>query len=203
MAGKRSYTVPILYLALTIMAILLVLSYSKQLLTQQELTLKDGKRLASQYDYALIFADRLHDGAELLLQGNSSADMLKAAVRVGEADAVKAEAGGIFAAALDRGGSSADGESPHDRIEAALAALFDESGGAAIGLAEQEAPYSADQIERLQAVKDASAAMREALSRFRPPTVDAGYRSMAAGVDWVDAAASAAQSLLSLASELR
>jgi len=200
--GKRSYTIPILLVILTLMAILLVLAYSKLLLTQQERSIEQGRLLAEQYDHAVILANRLQEGAEALLQNGTEADRAHAAWLLGEADGVKKEALKLFAGASARAGSPS-GNATDQQLQAAMDALFAESGSALTRMTEQAEPLSADQTALLQAVRDSAASMSEALGRFHQPTVDSGYRSMAAGADWVDPALSAAGTLIEMAAQLK
>lgn len=201
MAGKRSYTVPILLIILTILAIVLVLAYSKLLLAQQDQAIKDGKRLSEQYNYTLIFADRLEGGAEALLQEHAATDRIKAARLFGEADSLKSEVLAMLTEAVDRSDTPSHEETT-DKLQAAVAALFSESDRTLSSLAEQAGPLTADQTGLLQIVHESAAGMNEALGRFRPPTVDSGYRSMSAGADWVDPALAAGHALIEMASKL-
>ncbi len=201
MEGKRNYTVPILLVIVTVMAILLVLAYSKLLLTQQQQAVEEGRRLADQYEQAVILANRLHDGADALLQG-AVADRVQAAWLIGEADGVKKEALKLFEGAT----AIADTPSSEDtaeQLQAAMDALFAESDSALHRMAEQTEPLSADQTALLQAVRDGAASMNESLGRFRLPTVDSGYRSMAAGADWVEPARQASHVLIGIAAQLK
>jgi len=201
MEGKRNYTVPVLLVILTVMAILLVLAYSKLLLAQQQRAVEEGRRLAEQYEQAAILANRLQDGADALLQGASS-DRLQAAWLLGEADGAKKEALKLFEGAIAKAGTPSS-EDTAERLQAAMNALFDESGSTLRRLAEQAEPLSADQTALLQAIRDGAASMNESLGRFRLPTVDSGYRSMAAGADWVEPARRASQALIGLAALLQ
>ena len=201
MTVKRTYTVPVLLIVLTLLAILMVLVYSKLLLTQQAQSIKEGKLLSEQYQDALIFADRLHEGAELLLQEHSTTVRAQAALLLGEAVGVKNDALSLLTEAADRSDSSSNAETAQ-QVEAAVAALFAESGIVIGGIAEQAGPITEDQTRLLQTVRDGAMAMDEALGRFRPPTVDSGYRSMAAGADWIDPALAAGQALIEMASKL-
>lgn len=200
MEGKRTYTVPILLVMMTVLSILLVLVYSKQLLSQQERAVEEGRRLAEQYEGAVILANRLQGGAEALLQG-AAADRPRAAWLLGEADGVKSEALKLFQVAAARAESPSE-EAPA-KLEAALDALFAESGSDLSRMAEQAEPLSSGQLALLQAIRDGAASMNESLARFRLPTVDSGYRSMAAGTDWIEPALEAGRALVDIADRLK
>lgn len=201
MEGKRTYTVPILLIIVTVLTILLVLAYSKLLLSQQRQAAEEGLRLAEQYEQAALLANRLQDGAEALLQG-AAADRPQAAWLLGEADGAKKEALKLFKDASSRTDEPSS-EDADKQLQDAMDALFAESGGVLSRLAEQAEPLSSEQKAMLQAVRDGAASMNESLGRFRLPTVDSGYRSMAAGVDWVEPALEAGRSLIEIAGQLK
>lgn len=197
MEGKRTYTVPVLLILLTALSILLVLSYSKLLLSEQMQKVEHGRLLAEQYEQASIFANRLQDGADALLQG-SAADRAHAAWLLGGADGTKQEALRLLLDAAER----SDPPSPVEtgELQAAFDALFADADDALNRLALQAEPLSADQTAWLQAVRDGAASMNESLGRFRVPTLDSGFRSMAAGAEWVAPALEAGQALIGIAS---
>ena len=78
MSAKRTYTVPILLVIITVMTTMVVMLYSKQLIGNQTKTTEEGKRLAEQYTETERFAERLWDAADLLLKDASPADRLRA-----------------------------------------------------------------------------------------------------------------------------
>ena len=203
MEGKRSYTIPILLIIITVMAVFLVMSYSKLLLSGQQQSIEDGRRLAEQYQEAALLANRLHDGADALLQGDAAATRAQAAWLFGEASGMKKEALKLFVDASGRSDSSSGSSPAAGQLQAAMDALFAEPESVLNRLAEQPEPLSAEQMSLLQAVRDGAASMSESLARFRPSTVDSGYRSMAAGADWVEPALAASRALIDMAAQFK
>ncbi|MBW5444900.1 hypothetical protein GE107_02325 [Cohnella sp. CFH 77786] len=202
MEGKRTYTVPVLLLILTVMAILLVFVASKLLLAQQKESKETGERLAQQYNYTLIFADRLREGADRLLRDESAANRIAAKKLLGEA----AMAGDVSLGLLAEASSRASGKPLKEALKPlseAMGKIMGEQSGSLYGVAEHEGPLTAAEKDLLAAVRDGAAAMKDKLSVFRPPTGDAGYRSMAAGAGWVDPAADAGRTLIDTAFKLK
>jgi hypothetical protein len=201
MSGKRSYTVPVLLLIMIVMAILLVLSYSKLLLTQQAQNGDAGQRLAERYNYALIFADRLKRGTESLLSDDAMASRLQAKAWLGEAAALKDEVAVLLAEADRRVSGQALAEALVPYVEA-MTKLSGEEDGWLVSVASHEGPLEQAEAGALQIVHDGAVRMQEALKQYRPPTGIAGYRRMAAGEEWTAHAVAAGQELIGMAGQL-
>ncbi|WP_123039806.1 hypothetical protein [Cohnella candidum] len=202
MASKRSYTVPVLLLIITGLAILLMLIYSKLLFTQQKEYTDAGKRLAERYNYALIFADRLGTGADLLLKDGSVADRLKAKKLLGEASMAGGETVGILAEASSRS-TGQSFEEAFKPVSEAMTRIMSEQAGNVYGVSEHEGALTAEEKELLTAVRDGASKMKEQLLVFRPPTVDSGYRTMNAGGEWIAQAVAAGQTLIDTAAKVK
>lgn len=199
--NKRSYTIPVLLLILTGMAILLVLVASRLLLVQQAEKAEDGQRLADQYTQTILFAGKLNDGAALLLEQGDLPSRLKGMARIGEAANAAAEAKRLLADALSRlSGLSAD--AALRSVSEAADRLVGDSQGVLYSIGERDGPLTAEEKRTLERVQEASVRMREALAGFHVPSGDAGFRSMAAGEGWVQPALEAADTLMKLAAEL-
>lgn len=198
---KRTWTVPILLLTITGLMILLVLASSRLLLVQLEHNRVKGQLLAERYNYALIFTSRLTEGANLLLQGEQSNDFRQAHLLWGEARGVSGEALQLLAEALSRTSGQSQAEAV-EQLQAAMETLTGEAGGWLLRFAERDGPLAAPEEEALRHLLADAEAMHEQLKRFRPPTLDAGFRQMAAGVDWVEPAAAASRQFLDLATQL-
>lgn len=200
MEGKRSYTVPILLLMMTGLAILLVLFFSKLLIAEQAANTEAGKRLAEKYQYALLFADRLHSGSDLLLREGPAPERLKAKMLLGEAVTASGETVGLLAEAVRRHTGQTYEEAYKSLLEA-MTAMIGEQSGKIYSVAEHEGPLTGEEKELLLAVRDAAAGMKEQLTTFRLPNSDAGYRNMAAGEGWSEPALKAADILTNLAGQ--
>lgn len=181
--GKRTYTVPVFLIIITVLLTLIVIFYSKLLLTQQSQTTEQGSRLAERYNYALIFVDRLHDGAEGLLQAQTESDCRKAMKMLGEATIASGEAAGILieAAHLTSGHNREETGKP---IVLAINKVIG-TGSAIATIADHEGPLTDQEIADLIVIRDGAAQLRETLNRFRPPSGEAGFRQMVTVRDWI------------------
>lgn len=201
MASKRSYTVPVLLVILTGMAILLVMLYSKVLIAGQDKSTEEGEQLAAQYGQAVLFAERLHDAADQLLKDSSMQERLQAKSWLGEAKIASEPAGTIFSVASSRSyGESLEAASRP--IVEAMARIMGREDGGIYGVAEHEGPLTEAEKAVLETVREGASAMRQALNGFRPPTLVAGYRQMAAGEGWVEPALAASGILVETAGKL-
>lgn len=202
MEGKRSFTVPVLLLIITVMAVLLVLAYSKLLLTQQAQRADEGRMLARQYKQAALFAAKLKEGADLMLRDDALQTRLQAKTRFGEAAGAAGETAELLAEASSRtSGQSA--EAALRPIAEAANAIVGASGGVLYGFAEHEGPLTADEKRVLEQVREEAGRMSRALAAFYVPSGDAAYRNMEAGVGWIDPARNAGEALTDLAAKLR
>lgn len=202
MASKRSYTVPVLLVIITVMAVFLVLAYSKLLLHQQQQTKEAGQRLAERYNYALMFADRLQQGTDLLLQSEEMKDRLKAKSLLGEAAGTAGETLGILADASRRSGGLSEEEALKPLSEAVTQLMGSPSGSLYV-VGEHDGPLTADEQRMLNVVRDGAAQMQQQLKQFRPPTGEAGFRTMNAGEAWVEHALAAGKTLVDTAAKLK
>jgi hypothetical protein len=202
-AGKRSYTVPILLIIITGMSIMLVMLYSKLLLAQQYQTTEDGQRLAERYNIAVRFAASLSEGTNLLLRDASAADRMRAKAMLGQTSFASGETVGILTEASFRS-TGQTREQALLPISMAMSKILHE--GKADNLqhvAEHDGPLSPEEKALLTTVSEGAAEFEQAIGRFRPPTVTAGYRNMAAGQGWVEPAAAAAKALEKMAAKLK
>ncbi len=198
---KRSYTVAILLMISVVLMTFIIISYSKYLLTKQTHTTDQGQQLAEQYNYALIFADKLHDGSEGLLNAKSETDRLRAARMLGEATLASGETLGLILAAAERSTGKSGEEEAQPFISAMNAVIGAESRMATIG--EHEGPLTEEESATLTLVRDGSAQMQQALSGFRPPSGEAGFRQMVTFREWVSNAVKASDALIQLAGKLQ
>lgn len=200
-AGKRTYTVPVLLIIIVVIAILFVLVYSKLLLAQQNEKTATGTRLAEQYNYALLFADRLGTGADLLLNGNTEADKLKGKHDLGAALTAAGETTGLLTEAAFKDG----GKSRKETAEPILLAMNAIIGldGKLNGIGEHDGPLTEDEKAVLTIVQAGASKLDTVLSGFRVPSGEAGFRQMSDGGDWVAAALEAKSIIEQIAAELK
>jgi hypothetical protein len=199
--NKRSYTVPILLILIVVLLTLIIIFYSKLILTQQTQTTDQGKRFAEQYVYAQLFADRLHNGVDGLLNAKSEIDRIRAVKMLGEANIASGETSGLLAEAshLDSGKSKEETAKP---VVAAMNTVMG-VGSVIATVGEHEGPLTKEEIAALSAIRDGSENMKNALIRFRPPTGEAGFRQMVTVGDWVNPALVATKALEELAANLK
>lgn len=200
-SGKRTYTVPVLLIIIVIMSTIIVIAYSKLLISQQQHTTDQGQRLAERYAYATIFADRLRDGTDGLLNAKSEVERLQAMKQLGEAVIASGETSGLFleAAHLDSG---LDREEAAKPIFLALNSFMGPDG-IITKLAEHEGPLSTGDSASLTIIRDGASQMQEELKRFRPPSGEAGFRQMMTLKEWVAPALDATQVLEKIAADLK
>jgi hypothetical protein len=198
--GKRSYMVPILLVIIVVLATLIMLFYSRLILTEQKQTTDQGLRLAERYGYAILFANRLHDGAEGLLNAKSEAHRLQAMKKLGEANIASGETAALLieAAHLTLGKPREEAGKPI--FKAINKVIGVGSKMAAIG--EHEGPLTTDEISTLTTVRDGVAKMEEALGRFRLPSGEAGFRHMVTVGDWINPAREASEKLEQMAADV-
>jgi hypothetical protein len=198
--GKRTFMVPVLFIIIMILLTLLIMFYSKLLLTQQTHTTDQGSRLAERYNYALLFADRLHDGVELLLETKTAGERVKAMKMLGEATVASGEMTGLFveAAHLTTGDKSEEVGKP---IILAISKMMGD-GSTLTTIGEHEGPLTDDENADLILIRDGTAQLQETLNRFRPPSGEAGFRQMITVGDWITPALDSSKLIEQIAAKL-
>jgi hypothetical protein len=199
--GKRSYTVPILLIITVVLSTLVVLFYSRLILTQQTQMTDQGQRLAERYSYSVIFVERLHEGVDGMLNAKSEVHRLQAMKKLGEANFASGETAGLLLEAAHLTSGEPREEAGKPIFEAINKVMGAGSTMATIG--EHEGPLTADEISTLTAIRDGAAKMEEALGRFRTPSGEAGYRQMVTIGDWISPALAASEILEQMAADLR
>ncbi|MFC3798261.1 hypothetical protein [Cohnella sp. GCM10012308] len=183
MSGKKKYTVPIMLAIITMLTFLIVVLFSRVLLDGQSLKTERGQRLASSYNYCILYATVLKDGSVGLLDADGEEARMQAAKMLGKLDVSAGECGtGVLVQSGTRTGQSQEDalaavSVPMQKISEALAPIG-ASGGA---LTEKE-----------RATLTAAAASADKLSgvlgAYTAPTGSDRFRQMEAGVDWVPVA---------------
>lgn len=197
---KRSYTIPVLYISLVLLMTFVIIAYSKYLLSEQSHITDKGKRLSEQYNYALLFADRLHEGSEGLLNAATVAEQMQAARLLGEANVASGETLGLLIEAASQSNGQSSEEAGKLLISAMNSLVGPESPLASIG--EHEGPLTDEERADLTVVRDGTAQMLQILDRFNPPSGEVGYRQMIRIGDWIESAAEAGTALEQLAEKL-
>ncbi|MFC4599349.1 hypothetical protein [Cohnella hongkongensis] len=197
---KISYTIGALLVAIVVLMTLVILGYSKYMLTDQASKTEQGQRLAERYVYAQLFAERLRDGAEGFLVAETEAERIRSAKMIAEARLAGAEALGLLVEAESEASGQSREEASKPILSAANAVFGAESPLAVIG--ESGAPLTEEEIAFLSAVRDGAADIGEALQGFRPPSGESGFRQMTALGEWRPHALEASRRLAELASAL-
>ncbi|KIL34605.1 hypothetical protein SD71_18320 [Cohnella kolymensis] len=179
--GKRSYTVPVLLIVVTVLSTLCIMFYSKSLLHDQREKTERGQRLAEGYNYAIMFAERLHSGAQGLLNGKSEAERLEAKEQLGAAVIAGEEAADFLIEALLHDMPAEPRDKEKKSIEDSMSAVLERIQTAG----EHEGALTEEERSELSRIAGTSANMSEALNLFRPPSGEAGYREMATGGVWI------------------
>jgi len=201
-SGKRKhYTIGALLISIVILMTLVILSYSKYILSEQQRTTEKGQRLAERYVYAQVFAERLHDGTEAFLVAKTEAERIRAVKEIAEARLTGAEALGLFieADSLTSGLSREEASKPI--LEAINAVVGAESPLATIG--ERDGPLTDEEVGFLTNVRDGASGIQQSLEGFRAPTGEAGFRQMASMAEWKPHAFEASKRLKELAEAIR
>lgn len=194
--AKRTYTVPVLLILITIMAILIVLLYSRQLLDEQSRKTEQGERLAESYGYCQTFAGLLREGSEAMLKADGAAGRLPAAQSFGKLEL----AGGECLDALAKSGTYSGQE-----LAAATKAAQEPIGkivAAAVSIGGHEGPLTEKETQTLTRLRDGGAKLEEKLNAYPLPTKEERLRLMASGDEWVQVAQQAVEELRKLAESL-
>lgn len=194
--NKRSYTIPVMLVIMTLMVLAIVILMSKYLVLQQEERLQDGKRLAEKYEEAALFAQKLQNGADLLLTSSGGREA-EGKMLLAQAAAHARHFADLLAEAESREKKIRVSEA-REQYAAEMEQLLGKLGAGG----EPGQWFSAPDPALLENVRDEAAKMSEALKSFRLPTVDAGFRMMAAGEGWLEPALAAAESWSNLAARL-
>jgi len=198
---KRSPAAAIVFVAIVVLLTFVVMAYSKYILSEQAHTTDKGMRLAERYGYALVFADRLHEGAESLLVAKTEAEKVRAVKSLAEARLAGGETAGLLVEAVHLETKKKREEAAKPIMEAMNAVIGAESPMATIG--ESEGGLTDEETAFLTNVRDGAAKIQETLGRFRPPSGEAGFRQMIKIGEWRGPALDAAAQLEQLAAALR
>lgn len=198
MPTKRSYTVPILLVIATILLFVIVVLFSKLLLTEQSAKTDKGIRLASSYNYCLLLANTLNNDVGDMAETDNAAARLPLKGKVGKLALATGECGtGVMVKAQTLNGST-----DKQAMEALNGALQPLSAKLDT-LGDHEGPLTADELKTVKLVHDAGVQLEQTLKEYSLPTSDDRYRQMAAGAEWPDVALRAFKQLQDLAAALK
>lgn len=183
---KKSYTVPVLFVIIVALAILCILFYSKILLNGQNEKSDKGMGLSEKYVFAQTYASTLREGAMQLLAAKTEIERMQAKEKLGEARFASMEAVGLIGDALRMQDGLTD-EQLKPVTEGLLKSLWSPDSPL-FGVGEHEGPLTEPEISMLSEVSANAAKAQEALNKFLAPSGVAGYRIMADGGEWIDAA---------------
>jgi hypothetical protein len=193
---KRSYFAATLLVIITLMMVVIVILLSRYLVQQQQDWLEDGMRLAEKYEESSSFVQKLHDGADLLL--GSGGQQTEGKLLLAQAVAHSRHFVDLMAEAESREKGIRLKEA-RDHYAAEMEQFLEKLGAAG----DPGQWFSGPDSAVLEAVRDEASQMSEALKKFRLPTVDAGFRMMAAGEGWLEPALAAAGSWANLMNQLQ
>lgn len=180
MSGKRKYTVPVLLVVITLLTFLIVVLFSRVLLDGQSLKTERGIRLASSYNYCIIYADSAKRASAGLLEASDDAARMEAVRAQGMLKLAGGEcASGVLVQAGIRTGQGDETaisavSLPLQKINDALEPIGNRAG----------ALTEADRTT-LTSISTSADRLTAILKEYTPPTGDDRFRQMQAGVDWV------------------
>jgi len=192
MSGKRTYTVPVLLLVLTVLATLIIVLYSRLLLDGQADKTNKGRELADEYNACLAYASLLGNGARDLSASGNAADRLPVKEQLGQIPPVS----GQCAKALAEAGPGSGGTSA---VAASMEAIWNKLRP----IGNHDGALTPEEKAVLQTLADGGAKLEQTLRRYEVPTGDDRLRQMAAGVEWTGPAQQAAKQLEELAAALK
>ncbi|MFD0672077.1 hypothetical protein [Cohnella sp. GCM10027633] len=194
---KRSYAAPVVFVIMVTLGILCILFYSKQLLAEQNEKTDRGMRLSEQYFFTETYAKLVREGATLMKDATTEIGRLQAKEKLGEARFASMEAVSLLGEALRiRTGQTAEELKP--AVDGLRKALTSEDG-ALYAVGEHEGPLTDAEKAMLTEVAALAAEAEAALDVYLAPSGVAGYRIMAEGGEWIDAALEAKTSFDAIA----
>lgn len=197
MSGKKTYTVPVLLLVITVLAVLIVALYSKWLLDDQSSKTDRGMQLASEYNGCLTMASLLNEEVGNLAQSADAAERLPIKQRLGQAQGLSGECVNVlYKSAL------LNGQTKEQAAEAAsgpLRTLWTKLEP----IGNHDGPLTSNEQNILKLVQEAGAELEQTLQAYTVPTSGDRYRQMAAGDEWPDSAQKALEQLRQLADALK
>ncbi|MBB6675572.1 hypothetical protein [Cohnella nanjingensis] len=194
--GKRTYTVPVLLILMTLMAILIVVLFSRVLLDSQSLKTERGHRLAERYTYCQAYASALEEYSAGMLSAKDEGGRLAAQTLQGRLAPTGGECLGLLYESGIRAGEAKDQAT--SAVTLPLNAIQDKLEP--IGLKGGE--LSADERKTLETVHAGAVELEQTLQAYSVPTGDQRYRQMQAGVEWLPVARQARDQLQQLAKGL-
>ncbi|MBB6636220.1 hypothetical protein [Cohnella thailandensis] len=196
MSGKRKLAVPILLIAMTAMAILIVLLFSKVLLNDQASSTDRGIRLAEQYEQCQAYAAALQGGTESLATADTAADRLPAAAQLGQLAPLEEGCAEV----LSR--KAVNPENDEEAAKQSILADLEKIRAAAQQIGLHEGPATDEEQAALAKLRAGGEELAGILGQYTVPAEGDRYRQMAAGVDWTKPAADAALRIRELAESL-
>lgn len=194
---KRTYTAPVVFVIMVTLGILCILFYSKQLLAEQSEKTDRGMRLSERYVFTETYAKLVREGATLMKDATTEVGRLQAKEKLGEARFASMEAVALLGEALRmKTGRTAKELQPE--VEALRKALASEDG-ALYTVGEHEGPLTEAEKAMLAEIASLAAKAEAALDVYLAPSGEAGYRIMAEGGEWIDAALEAKTSFDAIA----
>ncbi|MEK0312998.1 hypothetical protein [Cohnella sp. 56] len=179
MSGKRKYTVPVMLIIITMLTFIIVVLLSRVLLDGQSLKTERGERLASSYNYCLVYTDALKESSTGLLRGGDDEARTRAVKAQGRLEFAGGECtggvlfqSGIRAGMTDEAALAAASE-PMQKINEALASIGGRSGALTEG-----------DRTKLTALASTADELAGVLGAYSAPKGADRFRQMQAGVDW-------------------
>ncbi len=194
--GKRTYTVPILLILLTLMAILIVVLFSRLLLDNQSLKTERGHRLAERYASCQSYANALEEYASGMLSAKDEGSRMAAQALQGGLGPTGDECRGLlYEAGIRAGASKEEALNGAAQPIAAIREKLDPIGK------QGGEPAAADR-KTLETIHGGAVELQQTLQSYAVPTGDQRYRQMQAGVEWLPVARQALNQLQQLAAGL-
>lgn len=198
MEKKRTYTVPVLLIIATLLVFVIVVLFSKLLLTEQSAKTDNGKRLASSYNYCLALASTLNNDVGRLADTNSSTARLPIKGDIGKLDLEMGECGvGVIVKAQELNGTK------QDQAMLAINDAFKTLKDKVVNLGNHDGPLTEGELKTVQTVQAGGAEIFKTLQEYTLPTGDDRYRQMASNVEWPDIVLRAFKQMQDLAASLK
>lgn len=197
MPTKRTYTVPVLLVIATILVFVIVVLFSKLLLTEQSAKTDEGMRLASSYNYCTAFAGLLNNEVGNLANTADAVARLPVKEKIGQIGIALGECANVLYQAQTKNGVKKEDAS------AAISDVMQTLSGKLENLGNHDGRLTDEELATVKTMQAAGAEIGKTLQAYAVPTGNDRYRQMAAGAEWPGVAMQAFKQMQDLAAALK